>query len=329
MKPVAHLVLLGLASSATVGCEALSRDDRPSPSTGPVDSSPTPLVSAAPQTTGSASGQPPSPPPEPSPIATLKPLTSLLPGPFLASTADGQQFIVTLATKGNPRPYRRPLAFYRLAQALGYDQVARTELRRIPTGKVTQLLESHPAARQYLTARATVTNDGTIAALLVGRVDGVKARLVDDSRLARWAELAASPDPVPPADAPYVGDYVRLLVLDYLAANVQRPGLIIDERGGRLVAIDNRTAFPGYVSPEALDIPLDRLELVVRFPAKLKTALAALDRESVTRQLVRGRFEDRLLGPRQLTDFAERRATLLTLLESRLLQYGKQTVFSL
>ncbi len=338
VTPITHLVLLGLGScwlaSATLGCDDHASPGSPSPSTGSVPSAltatvPRATVSAAPTMTGSASNEPPSPAPELSPIATLKPLTSVQPGPLLATTAGGQQFIVTLATKGNPRPYRRPLAFYRLARALGYDQVANTELRRIPTGRLTRLLESHPTERQVLTARATVANDGTIAALLVRRVDGVEARVADDSRLTRWAELAATPDPIPPQDVSYVGDYVRLLVLDYLAANVQRRGWIIDERGAALVAMDNRTAFPGYVSPESLDISLDRLERVVRFPAKLKATLTALDRESVIRQLDRGRFEDRLLGPRQLTDLAERRATLLTLLESRLLQYGEQTVLSL
>ena len=256
-------------------------------------------------------------------------MTGTLLGPFIGATGTGQRFVVTLATKGNPRPYRRPLAFYRLAQALGYDQVPITEPRRLGTGKVSQLLRSHPGARQTLTGRATVTNDGTIAALLVGHVPGVDADLADDQRLLRWAKLAASIDPLSPADASYVGDFVRVLVLDYLAANVQRRTLVIDERARRIRAVDNRTAFPGYVAPEALDIPLGRLELVVRFPRDLKTRLRGLDRGAVEQQLVRGRFEDRLLGPRQLTDFAERRATLSTLLESRLLQYGEKVVLSL
>jgi hypothetical protein len=267
--------------------------------------------------------------PDLSPFTTLEPMTPTLPGPFIGTTGAGQRFVVTLATKGSPRPYRRPLAFYRLAQALAYDQVPVTELRRLGTGEVSQLLRSHPVAQQYLAGRATVANDGTIAALLVSRVPGVEANLADHERLARCARLAASIDPLPPAEATYVSDYVKLLVLDYLAANVQRRTLSIDEHARRIRAIDNGTAFPGYVAPEALDIPLGRLEPLVRFPRDLKTQLGRLDRDSVKQQLVRGRFEDQLLGPRQLTGLAERRATLLTLLESRLLQYGEKVVLSL
>ena len=323
------LALCGGALGAVGGCEPSAGPGSPPPSATPATSVPA-ATGVAPQAGSAATSAGPAPRASaPAAITALSPLTSLRPGPFMATTADGERFVVTLATKGNPRPYRRPLAFYRLAQTLGYDQVPRTELRRLPTGKVSQLLPSAPEVRQYLAGRATVTNDGTIAALLVQHVPGKQAQLVDDQRLARWAELASSADPIPAAERGYVRDYVAVLVLDYLAGNVERRSVIIAERGGRLAAADNRTAFPGYVSPESLDIPLGRLEQVIRFPKDLKRVLADLDRETVTRQLIRGRFEDRLLGPRQLTDLMERRATVMTLLESRLLQYGDPTVLSL
>ncbi|RLB57725.1 MAG: hypothetical protein DRI90_17655 [Deltaproteobacteria bacterium] len=319
----ASLAIFWIVSSPTA-CDA-SPDHR-----GSISSTGTqPADRGARTATGDLTGTNAAKPPKPSPLETLEPKNSALPGSFMGTTGTGQPFVVTVATKGNPRPYRRPLAFYRLALALDYDQAPVTELRRLGTGEVSRLLGSHPVARQILTSRARVTNDGTIAALLVGHVPGVDANLADNQRLARCAKLAASSDPLPQTDATYVGDYVRLLVLDYLAANVERRSLRVDEQAHRVRAVDNSTAFPGYVAPEALDIPLGRLEPVVRFPRDLKTTLQRLDRKAFKEQLVRGRFEDLLIGPRQLAGLVERRATLLSLLESRLLQYGDKVVLSL
>jgi len=171
-------------------------------------------------------------------------------------------------------------------------------------------------------------NDGTVTTLLQVRPAGREVSLAAD-RLKAWANQAASSDAVANDQLAQVRSYVEMVVLDYLAGNLGRQTVHLDEAGGQLYLVDNADAFPGFLSPEAAAISRRKLVALVRFPKGLGQALKRLDHSAAERLFCSGPFERWLLDPRQLIDLVERRTTLLTLLEARVVQYGQQVVFSL
>lgn len=237
----------------------------------------------------------------------------------LLAKLDGVTFDATVATHDHPRPHRRPLAYYRLSRALGSSAVPTTVVLRTPLGRLSELLSDE--ARAYLTDRAAVANDGTVMLLLVARHDGRPAGEDDFEKLRKAAARNNG------AASKLLTSYVDMLVLDYLSANVLRRGVTFG--GDQLWLTDSSGAFPGFVAAKSLDVLLDALRRVVRFPRDLRQRLGEFDRQTARRTLLPGRFEDQLLGPRQLSDLMERRATLLSLLEARALKYGAESAFSL
>jgi hypothetical protein len=260
------------------------------------------------------------------PIAALKG-TDAARGRFDATTAGGETYRAQLATADEPAPQRRPLAYFLLGQALGLDVVAPTRAEGLALADVVGWVS--PADRRELERSAIVANDGTIMALLEARPAGERVGIAEVGRTKRWAEMAASAEPVPDAERPLVAGYVGVVVLDYLSANVLRAGIMVDEAGGRVRAIDNQAAFPGWLEPDALDIALGRVAPLVRFPKGLQERLRALDRHAFAALIEAKRHADGLLGPRQLADYADRRATLLSLLAARAVQYEGNVAFSL
>jgi hypothetical protein len=247
---------------------------------------------------------------------------------LVATTESGTRLRVTLASKATPLPHPRSLGFYRLAQTLGFTAVPVTEVQRLPLDWLVSRLPSDPAGRRILEA-ALVSHDGSVAAL-VQELPGEMRRLsLDDPLIERCQTLATSRAPVPAAERALVRAWVEIAVLDYLAANVLRAEGVLADGGRRLLAIDNAGAFPGWISSEALDIPLSRLRPVLHFPADLRGQLRRLDARRVDGEDLRQGYEDRLLGRRDGADLIDRRATVATLVAARASQYGIQSIFDL
>jgi hypothetical protein len=247
---------------------------------------------------------------------------------FKAVSETDARLRVTLAGREQPNPHRRPLAYFRLSRALDLDVVPATYQAALSFRTLREQLAEQPEALDLLRREAVISNDGTVTALLERHVAGVAAEPNDD-RLARLAGIAGSSEPVAAGYAAQVRDYVTIVVLDYLAANVLRSSLMVDDRGRRVYAVDNADAFPGAVTSASLDLVLDRLKAFKRYPRGLRRSLRALDEVAARAALASNRQQDQLFGPRQLADLQDRRAALLTLLESRALQYGDHTAFSL
>lgn len=224
---------------------------------------------------------------------------------------------VRLATRSHPHPHRGALALYRLARALELTVVPPTAARRLTVARLAELLERHPNGLAELRQHALVGNDGAIMALLQGECRGRSRHVGLSEPVVPWSEWARSPKPPDGSARQTVRDYVQWATLDYLAGNVERRFVRIDEETGRLCLNDNDSAFPGVIGAEAADLLLRRLRPVASFPAALADGLRRFDRAAARRQLQSGTFEDWLLGPRELTDLHERRSTLLTLVVAR------------
>jgi len=247
---------------------------------------------------------------------------------------------ILLALVEDPLALRGPLAFETLARALQTRVVPAAARRRIGTGELGALLPQANGVRDYFAAHAAVQNDGTIDALVLApsRGDAPEAWTplagrdvaVDGSvESIRWARWAASPDKLPDEDASLLRDYVETLALDYLAGNVLRRVVHLDDARSAIHLTDNATAFPGKVDPRALDLLLARLRPVARFPRSLRDALVRLDRPRAEELFKGGPFASWLVPPRTLVDLDERRKSLLTLIEARVAERGEASVLGL
>jgi hypothetical protein len=247
---------------------------------------------------------------------------------FKATTQGAAPLRVTLAGREQPNPHRQALAYYRLARALGVEVVPTTHHVALPLRALRQLVTKEPAALDLLRREAVINNDGTVTALLEQRIAGVAAG-PNDGQVAHWAAVAATLDPIASGEGTLVRDYVTIIALDFLAANVLRQSVLVDEQSKRVYASDNGDAFPGAVSPAALDLVLDRLKPLKRFPRGLRQGLRSFDDDAARATLAAKQQEDQLFGPRQLADLQDRRSTLLSLLESCVLKYGEGRALSL
>lgn len=260
-------------------------------------------------------------------------------GIFAATLADpAGSATLMLSLTSAPTAYRRPLAYARLAAALGMHVVPVAVERHLGAGEIAALLEPRKEIAASLGGRLRVLNDGTVTALLVAPAraaswDPALAARVDaraSHEVRTWERWAASPDPAGDERPGLTRDFVEMLVLDYLAANAMRRTVLLDRESGALLLDDNREAFPVLTEQLAVDRLLQRLRPVARFPRGLRDALAAFDRERARDALApAGSFDGWLVSPRALIELDERRAGLLSLVLARVAERGEDAVLSL
>jgi hypothetical protein len=176
-----------------------------------------------------------------------------------------------------------------------------------------------------------VLNDGTVDALLAARAPAARPIEPEHAReAATWEVWARSTAPAQGEDPALLHDYVEMLVLDYLAANVvRRQALVTTGERRALVLADNGSAFPWRPEASSLDRMLRRLRGVERFPRGLREALLAFDRGRSDAAFAEGGFDSWLLPPRVRLELDERRATVLTLIEAKVAARGAEAVLCL
>ncbi|WP_437505997.1 hypothetical protein [Sorangium sp. So ce1099] len=284
-----------------------------------------------------------------SPLRALRPTGKPTDGRFEATLALGaaedgatpREVKVKLAPaqKKSPLAFRRPLAFYRLARALGAHVVPAAAARRLGIGELASLIGREPAARKLL-RRFAVMNDGTVDALVLAPAPGPPGprwiaprrqsiRFDDAPELDVWARWARSPSPARGERAPILRDYLEVLALDYLAGNGLRKEIVIDVGAGALSLEANASAFPLHVKAHELDRQLDRLVEAARFPRALRDALARFGPGEAAAVLRPGGIEEELVPPRALVELEERRQALLSLIETKIADRGEDAVLSL
>jgi hypothetical protein len=245
-----------------------------------------------------------------------------------------------LARDSAPVAYRRPLAFYRLAAALGMRVVPAMVLRRISVGELGALLQKQPAALKMVRREARVQNDGTVDALLAAaapaslespwtRPRSVSLDAKASSEVQTWERWAGSPTAVPGESSQLLRDFVEMMALDYLTAMEARPVLLFLKDAGAIVLEDNWGAFPLHPEADAVEQLLHRLRAVARFPHYLRDTLARLDRARAAAVLAPAGFDTWLVPPRSLIDLDERRASLLSLIEAQVEERGAGAVLCL
>lgn len=244
------------------------------------------------------------------------------------------------ALQNSPRAFRRPLAYARLARALDVRSVPATLLRRTPVGDLDGLTKGHPDLAELLKTKAVVQNDGTIDTLLRALSTeacgspwqapaGRPLDVVAAPEIATWARAVASPSPVPGENTALLRAYVELVILDYLGANVLRREVWLCEDKNTLALLDNDTAFAAAPDAEAIAAVRKRVDPIARFPRALVEHLKAFDAAAARAVLAQGDFEDWLVSPRMIDEYADRRATVLSLVAARIEAQGEAPTLSL
>ena len=243
---------------------------------------------------------------------------------------DPRRVRVRLATLADPMRYKAELAFYKLATALGSDLVPRTRVSAMPLGELLGALATDPAGAVIVRRDVAILNDATVVATIVDAVahteDVVPTAGVWSEPLRAWVEARA---PVPDEGRVLASAYVEELILDYLAGNVSRSMAAYDPAARTLRLLDNRGAFLDHPEAKSLDIGLNHLKRVVRFPKRLVAKLRAFEPAAATALLRPGAFADWLLAPRSVAEMMERRHAILSLVDSRVAQSGEGAALAL
>jgi len=236
---------------------------------------------------------------------------------------------IELAPSDAPRRFRGAVAFYRLARVLELPLVPAAVERSIGIGRWADVLESDSDANEAaLGSPLVVLANGTIdAAVFAIGVEATghhrlgRGRRIDLSasvEVGIWSRWAASLDAAPEEDPRMLSAFVGALVLDYLAGNVLRGGVWLDQDAHTLVLDDNGTAFPPHPEADAVRRALDRLRPIRRFPRGLARTLEALDERRIRALLAPGQFDSWLVSPRTRLELLERTRTLASLIAVRI-----------
>jgi hypothetical protein len=213
-----------------------------------------------------------------------------------------------------------------------------TVVRAVPVAELEAAVGQDRVIKTLL-GELGVQNDGTVDVLLATRASpsagspwdapqGTPFDPIEGEQVGIWDQWSTSPRPAFGEDSVLLRDYLEMLVLDYLSANVARRAAF---RSGQsaLVLGDNGSAFPARVEHSLLDRLLRHLRAAARFPRGLYDALRRFDRARAVRTFNDGPFESWLLSPRTLIELDERRAALLTLVEARIAERGAASVLAL
>jgi hypothetical protein len=234
------------------------------------------------------------------------------------------------ATRSDPVGHRTSLAFYKLAAALGSRLVPRTEARAIALSDFVQWVAADRAGLAPVRDRLRILNDGTLTALVVDAVP--EGRVIDWNSsnevhaFRAWVEGRAN---VPERGRILAAAYLEAIVLDYLAGNLDRRTAMMGPGDPPLYLLENATAFPDHPDHGGLDIRLEQLKQVTRFPRGFYARLRAFDRAAAEVALHEGPFASWLVSARPLVLMMERRRAVLSLVEARAAEIGEDNALSL
>jgi hypothetical protein len=235
----------------------------------------------------------------------------------------GGEVEVRVATKSEPVLYRKYLAFYRLAEALGSRLVPRTEVFAIRLPNLLSALRTDPAGLSLLREDLPVLNDGTVTVMVSDPVGaGREIDFAAGPEVKAW-RASAEARGTPSERAALVAVYLEALLLDYLASETRRNAAILDSDASALHLVENAGAFSEHPDPQGLDLILAQLKRVARFPRGLVQRLRAFDRARAERALHAGPFSAWLVASRPISEMMERRDAVLSLIEARVAELGE------
>lgn len=180
------------------------------------------------------------------------------------------------------RRYKSQIAVYRLARALGLDNV----LRAIPRAFDATKLRRVTVGGDVLDREALPDADGMLRGALEPWIEGYEVvPLEQPAWRAKWEKWLTDASTQVPEDQQALARAIStMIVFDYVTANWDRwsgSNVATDRATGTLLYVDNDGAFYDAPSADALARQLALLQRVVRFSRSFAAALRALDEASL------------------------------------------------
>ncbi len=240
---------------------------------------------------------------------------------FKLTFADGSRAAFKPASHRGPARFRGEIAAYRLALALGLDNVPPAFEHDLVAADLRAALD--PAAAALFSDEAIVSDAGLVRGALIPWVEGLEfPPLERDPLHAQWS--AALKATAPLADYPIVAAQMStLIVFDVLDGNWDRwSGGNIGLAHGTYLYIDNDGAFFPNPPAKAMSRGWERLDEVDRFSKDFVTRLRAFDDADGGVLAASG------LGDAAIKGFRERRTHVLTVIDAKIAKYGEPSVLA-
>jgi hypothetical protein len=260
--------------------------------------------------------------------AALEPY--LVDDPVAAKSIGHTSYVLQLRLRGGARAvfkprstrplgdwrYKGEIAAYRLAVALGLDNVPRAIPRAFDAASLRTLL-GPPFDRE-----AIVDGDGKVRGALMPWIDGYRVLPLETAaQRARWDPWVFDPRvTVSSEDVALASAISTMIAFDYLTANWDRwsgGNVAQDGDGGRVLYVDNDGAFYEYPDASVLARQRRDLERVARFSRRFVERLRALDDAALRAALGEEQPGTPLLSERAMAGVAARRRVVLSIVNAR------------
>ena len=294
------------------------------------------------------------PTPSPSPTPTPTPTPTLTPTPTPTSSADSLLTAEPVASKSightsyvlkltlsdgsravfkprshrplGDRRYRSEIAAYRLAHALGLDNVPRAIPRSLDASTLRRLQPSFDHD-------ALLDADGRIRGALMPWIDGYRVLPLEDSSWrARWEPwLTDASSAIPEDQRALAAAISTMIAFDYVTANWDRwsgANIAEDSTTHTVLFVDNDGAFYDNPPPDALARQLALLRRVLRFSGSFIGALRALDAAKLRDVFGEEAPGQALLPDRTVSEADARRRTVLDTVDGRLRDAGSAAILA-
>jgi hypothetical protein len=197
--------------------------------------------------------------------------------------------------------YKGEIAAYRLARALGLDNVPRAIPRAFPATALHDAFPTPKGAADF-DRKAIVDTAGLVHGALMPWIQDYRALPLEEaSWRARWESWLMNPEArIPDGQNALAASISTMLVFDYITANWDRwSGGNVAREGaeGRLLFVDNDGAFYEHPAQEPLASQLAEIRKVIRFSQSFVSALHGLDDPEL-----RAAFGEELPGAPLLSD---------------------------
>lgn len=255
---------------------------------------------------------------------------------FKATFTGGAEAAFRPRTRTHSRGWTSEVAAYRLARALGMDQVPPAVSRAFSRSELESHLhadfsEDWPALDEQMMGRGDI-----VWGTLVYWVPGLRDLELDTPRgMASWSRWLAHDAGVVSADeASLAGDLATMLCFDYLIANVDRwsGGNVRADRTGRRVVIrDHNLAFLSPLPRAQHERVIGHVRRVERFSRSFVLALRSLDESRLRASLAVDpavAAGTTLLDDAQIRALFDRREALLSRVAAHLDAYGEVAVLA-
>jgi hypothetical protein len=181
------------------------------------------------------------------------------------------------------RRYRGEIAAYRLAKALGLDNVPRAVPRAFPLASLRAACATSPGGAEQLDREVLADPDGAVRGAFIDWIDDYRELPVENSSWrARWQPwVLDSHAKLGKKERTLATAISTMIVFDYVIANWDRysgGNVARDGDSGSVLFVDNDGAFYEPPPPKPLARQFGMVRRIVRFSRRFVTALRALDR---------------------------------------------------